>query len=293
VVNTILSQSNKETLTTLKRKYDELKLGKDSLLTLIDEAELSESVFNSNAIENSTLNLAETEKLLLNMEVSRNISIREVYEAKNLAIISEYVQKNGLKKDLSIDLILFLHHLLLGNISEDISGRFRQTGEYVRVASHIAPPPEEVIPMMKTLLLNYSSQIDTHIIERISHFHLDFETIHPFCDGNGRLGRVLINFQLTQMGFPKIIIRNKEKKTYFNAFDHYRSTDSIEKMTHLIFLCLAESFHKRITYLEGKKIMKLAHYSKTTTESFNTLLNKSKRQTIPAFREKGVWKIGV
>lgn len=292
-MNAILTEPNKEMLSTLKRSYDRLKLGKESLLSLIDEAELPESVFNSNAIENSTLNLPETEKLLLNLEVSRNISVREIYEAKNLATISEYIQKNVSQKTLSTELILLLHNLLLGNISEEIAGRFRTSGEYVRVASHIAPPPEQVSPMIERVLLNYTSQFDVHIIEKISHFHLDFETIHPFCDGNGRLGRILINFQLLQMGFPKIIIRNKEKKTYFEAFDHYRSTDSIQKMTQLLFHCLTESFHKRITYLEGKKIVKLSQYSKTHSESINTLLNKAKRQTIPAFREKGVWKIGI
>lgn len=292
-MQSIITQPEKESLTTLKRKYDALKLGKESLISLIDEAELAESVFNSNAIENSTLNLPETEKLLLNLEISRNISIREVYEAKNLATISEYIQKNVSEKNLSVELILLLHQLLLGNISEDIAGRFRESGEYVRVASHIAPAPEQVNPMIDTILLNYSSEFDIHIIERISHFHLDFETIHPFCDGNGRLGRILINFQLLKMGFPKIIIRNKEKKAYFAAFDHYRSTDSTKKMTHIILNCLTESFHKRIAYLEGKKIIKLSQYSKMGSDSINTLLNKAKRQTIPAFREKGVWKIGV
>ena len=62
----------------LKQKYDSLKKGKDSLLNILEEVELAESVYNSNAIENSTLTLGDTEKILLDLEVSKNYSLREV-----------------------------------------------------------------------------------------------------------------------------------------------------------------------------------------------------------------------
>ena len=74
----------------MREEYASLKSGKESLLDLINEAEVSESVYNSNAIENSTLTLNETEKILLEMELSRNVSIREVFEAKNLNQIISY-----------------------------------------------------------------------------------------------------------------------------------------------------------------------------------------------------------
>jgi len=80
----------KDRIRTLKREYDHLRIGKEALLKIIDEAEIAESVYNSNAIENSTLTLPETEKILLEMEVSHNISLREVFEAKNLARVIEY-----------------------------------------------------------------------------------------------------------------------------------------------------------------------------------------------------------
>ena len=78
----------------LKKEFDRLKQGKEALLALIDEAEIAESVYNSNAIENSTLTLKETEKIIMEMEISRNISLREVFEAKNLARIFSFIKND-------------------------------------------------------------------------------------------------------------------------------------------------------------------------------------------------------
>src|SRR3989344_2469260 len=91
---------------TLKKEYDRLKIGKLSLLKIIDEAEIPESVYNSNAIENSTLTLKETEKILLEMEISKNVSLREVFEAKNLARVMDYLRHKEKGIVLNTDLIL-------------------------------------------------------------------------------------------------------------------------------------------------------------------------------------------
>ena len=77
----------KERIKILRVEYNQLSTGKKSLLKMINEVELSESVFNSNAIENSTLTLKETEKILLDMDVPRNISVREIFEAKNHEVL--------------------------------------------------------------------------------------------------------------------------------------------------------------------------------------------------------------
>ena len=108
-----IARPYKQQLQALKKDYDQLRQGKDSLRQILDEAEIPESVYNSNAIENSTLTLKETEKILMQMELARDVDLREVYEAKNLARVIEYIRQKAQETDLTEELILFLHQMLL------------------------------------------------------------------------------------------------------------------------------------------------------------------------------------
>lgn len=287
-----ISNLKQKKILTLKREFDCLRQGRESLLTLLDEAEIPENVYNSNAIENSTLTLKETERILLELEVSRDISLREVLEAKNLARVISYKKNKAQNFQLDKELILLLHQMLIGGIDDQIAGRFRRAGEYVRVGTHIAPAPEKVEQMIAGLLFKYDNDHENHWLEKIASFHLGFETIHPFCDGNGRIGRVLINYQLLQLGFPRIIIRNKEKKEYYEAFSDWREKKNPKTMEKILFLAVQESLNKRISYLKGETIITLSDYAKEHGLSLSSLINAARRQSIPAFREKGVWKIG-
>ena len=287
----MINSKQEKYLKQLKKEYSTLSKGKESLLEIISEAELPESVYNSNAIENSTLSMAETEKILLELEVAREVSVREVFEAKNLARVFEYLEKKLSKLELNKELILFVHKMLISGINDDIAGRFRKQGEFVRVGTYIAPAPEQVRRMIRQTFIEYKNS-KTHTLNKVAKFHLDFEIIHPFIDGNGRIGRVLINFQLMKNNYPPIIIRDKEKPKYYKTFKNYREKSNIDSMVVIIYLALTESLHKRIAYLKSQEIVKLTKYADKNDTSKHSLLNKARRQTIPAFREKGVWKIG-
>lgn len=292
-----ISKIHRKKIGALKEEFDKLKVGKESLLDLLYEAELPEAVYNSNAIENSTLTIKETEQILMELEVAREVSLREVFEAKNLATVSEYVRSHVHDRKLNKELILFLHKILLSNISDEIAGRFRNKGEFVRVGTHIAPAPERVHNMLAGAFSEYNSAYADFFLEKISKFHLEFEKIHPLIDGNGRIGRIIINYQLLELGYPPIIIRDKEKREYYRGFKQYQAGDETERaqkqMQNVFAKALLESMHKRIAYLRGKKIILLSKYAEKTGENKSGLLNKAKRQTIAAFRERGVWKIGV
>ena len=287
----VIQQQIKDRLKELKDRYNSLRTGKEDLLKLIEEAEVAESVYNSNAIENSTLTLVETERILLELEVARQVSSREIFEAKNLARVSEYIREKAKAVDVNKEIILFLHKMLIIAIRDDIAGRFRAVGEYVRVGSHIAPAPELVENLLQKAIASYDNDHESYFVEKIAKFHLEFENIHPFNDGNGRIGRVLINWQLIRLGFSPIIIRNKEKSDYYDSFAFFRDKNNLKPMAKIIVLGLMESLHRRIAYLENAQIIKLSEFAKKHNKTASALANAARRQTIPAFREKGVWKI--
>lgn len=320
--------------------------GKEALLSLISESEISEQVYNSNAIENSTLSLDETEKILLQIDLDRYINERELFEAKNLARVVEYINSKASQERISIDIILLLHKMLISNIRDEIAGRFRNNDEWVGilsrnreataenlglaktsifyhqiahyspqkiknltssqsslatlsisrqnpVANHIAPNPKEVLGLIKSMLIEYHVRDDLPMVKRIAKFHLTFEHIHPFVDGNGRIGRVLNNYMLIRDNYVPINIRFVDRATYYQAFTEFDQKGSTKIMQRIIKRALCSSYHKHLAYMEDKKIIKLSEYAKTSKYSHSNLLNKANRQTIEAFMERGVWKIGV
>lgn len=280
------------TIQNLRERYYKVALKKEALLKLISESEVSEQVFNSNAIENSTLTLEETDKILLQIDLDRFISERELYETKNLARVVTYINTKAKEQELNLEMILLLHKMLLSNIRDDVSGRFRKDDEWVRVANHIAPNPNQVVELLEGMLIKYYSSVNQNIIKRLALMHLNFENIHPFVDGNGRIGRILNNYILIREGYVPINIKFIDRKQYYNAFQEFDSKGKTIIMEEIIGKALTNSYHKRLAYLEEKKIVKLAEHTKTANTSHSNLINKAKRQTIEAFMEKGVWMIG-
>ena len=281
-------------LETLKGEYARLRRGKESLLRMIEETELPESVYNSNAIENSMLSLDDTEKILLHQEIPGHRSKREVFEAENLAAVTTYLtQKAAKQTPLTEALLCLVHGTLLRNIHDDCAGSYRKKGEHVRVGTHIAPAPEEISSLMQSLMHAFD-QPDTHILTRIVHFHLEFERVHPFLDGNGRTGRAFLNFQLQSSGYPPVIVPNKGKHSdYYPCFVDYEYDGSTKPFERLLAALLKESFHKRIAYLRGDDIVTLSAIRKECPHhSPQSLATLAKKQSLPAFRERGRWKVG-
>lgn len=279
-------------LVDARQEFEKLRPGKAELLRLLDESEVSEAVYNSNAIENSTLTLEETERILLAVEVSRHMDLREVHEAQNLARVTEYIRNNHVAP-LDLDRIRLLHRMLLGNISEDIAGRFRGSGEYVRVGTHVAPAPEHIEGLLQSMLVTFAAAVLDDPVRRVARLHLEFERIHPFNDGNGRIGRVLINDVLYRLGFPPIIVRNKGKERYYAMLRRYDASGDTSPFEANLVLLMLESLHRRIAYLRGADVRRATEVARLRAISSNVFLNHARRQVIPAFRERGVWKVPV
>ena len=281
------------TISKLRERYYAAASGKEALLKMISEAEIPEQVYNSNAIENSTLTLEETEKILLQIDLDRFVSERELFEAKNLARIVSYIDKKAKEQELTPDVMLFLHKMLIANIRDDIAGRFRAGEERVRVGSHIAPHAPEIAGRIEKMLSEYNAASHEHIVKRIARVHLAFEFTHPFIDGNGRIGRAINNYLLIREGYVPINIKFIDRARYYAAFKEFEGKNQTGIMEEIVGKALTNSYHKRLAYLEHKTIVSLAEYAKKSRLSHPNLLNKAKRQTVEAFMEKGVWKIGM
>lgn len=278
---------------SLRDRYYRALPGKEALVKLIAEVEIPEHVYNSNAIENSTLTLEETEKILLQIDLDRFVSEREIFEAKNLARVVAYTETKAKGAEVSLDLMLLLHKMLIANIREDIAGRFRQGDEWVRVGAHIGADPKDVRRLLTDMLTEYHASANEHIVKRVARLHLTFESIHPFCDGNGRIGRALNNYCFVREGYVPINIAFVNRSRYYDAFKEFEDSSKTAVMEEIVGRALTASYHKRLAYLEGKRIVTLAQHAKATKQSHPNLINKAHRQTIEAFLEKGVWKMGV
>ncbi len=287
----MINQVTKDKIANLAEQYRKLASKNPSAIAKFSLAELPEMVYNSNAIENSTLTLEDTEDILIHNQIRTDHEIREIYEAKNLAKAITYLDDNK-NQPLSIELILNLHKILLTDINDNFAGRFRSGNEWVRVGTHIGANPKFVDGLMYELVEKYNQKSDSHFLEKIAFFHAEFENFHPFCDGNGRIGRLLTNYQLKLLGLPPIIIMNKSKTSeYYPALDTYSKTNRYDDLTELFANLLVEALYRRITKLTAKKIIPLSDWTKTNNFSLQSASNKASRGTIPAFRSRDHWMI--
>jgi len=162
----------------------------------------------------------------------------------------------------------------------------------VRVGAYIAADPKDVERLIAEMITNYLAYAREHVVKRIARLHLTFEHIHPFVDGNGRIGRVLNNYALIRLGYVPLNIAFVNRSAYYDAFKAFDKDRDTSLMEEIVARALTNSYHKRLAYMEEKKIITLREYATQTGISHANLINKAKRQTIEAFLEKGVWKIG-
>lgn len=278
--------------------YRELAARHPEALEQIALAEAAEAVQQSNAIENSTLTLDDTERILDGRLPSGRHDLREVYEARNLAAVTSDLMTTA--EPLTTGLILRWHGVLLSGIRDDAAGRFRRAGEWVRVGGHVGANPEFVSGLVSEALARYaadapSSEEDraaSSFLDAVARFHCEFEVIHPFADGNGRIGRVLTNKQLHDLGLPPVIVRARNREAdYYALLAQYAKTDAHDGMTRLLALLLQESLHKRIALVASRRVIPLADWARAAGVRGAVAANKAKRQTIPAFRLRDRWTI--
>ena len=190
-----------------------------------------EYTYNSNAIEGNTLTLRETDLVLRGLTIDKK-PLKEHMEAVGHKEAFEYVRelvKNNIP--ISENVIKQIHYLVLADKKED-RGIYRRVPVRIMGAQHEPVQPYLIQPKMEELLVDFSES-NEHIITKLALFHIKFEGIHPFIDGNGRTGRLLVNLELMKAGYPPIDIKFTDRLSYYTAFDEYYANNNLSVMENL------------------------------------------------------------
>ena len=210
-----------------------------------------EFTYNSNAIEGKTLTLKETAKALEGMTIDKK-PLKDHLEAVGHRDAFLYVQDIAkMDMPLSESLIKNIHALVLMNRPED-KGVYRRIPVKIMGANTEPVQPYLIEAKMTELLATDNERKGVlHDIERIARFHLEFEGIHPFIDGNGRTGRLLMNLELIKCGYPPINVKFADRKRYYDAFDAYYKDGNPNKMIDMVAEYVNERLGEYLAVLEN------------------------------------------
>ena len=234
-------KSKKSLLEMIDKKKAELDTKRpltEGEVERLTEQFVIEYTYNSNAIEGNTLTLRETDLVLRGLTIDKKplkdhmevIGHKEAFD-----FVSQLVKDNAI---LTESIIKQIHYLVLADKKED-RGIYRRVPVLIMGAKHEPVQPYLILPKMEQLLLDYQNSTE-HIATKMARFHIEFEAIHPFIDGNGRCGRLLVNLELMKSGFPPIDIKFTDRISYYNAFDEYHSKDNLKPMETLFAKYLVE-----------------------------------------------------
>lgn len=227
-------KSNESLLTLIdkkKKKLDNRRPLTEGEIKRLNEEFTVEYTYNSNAIEGNTLTLRETDLVLRGLTIDRK-PLKDHMEAvghkEAFEFVSELVKQN---EPLSERIIKQIHFLVLvGN--KDDRGVYRKVPVRIMGAKHEPVQPYMIEPKMEELLKKLMEGKE-HIITKLARFHIEFEGIHPFIDGNGRTGRLLVNLELMKAGYPPIDIKFTDRMEYYKAFDEYHEKNNLSAMEKL------------------------------------------------------------
>ena len=227
-------KSKESLIPIIEKKLEILKKRRpltEGELERLNEEFIVEFTYNSNAIEGNTLTLRETDMVLRGLTIDQK-SFKEHMEVIGHKEAFDYVRllvsENA---PISEKIIKDIHYFVLADKKDD-RGVYRRVPVRIMGAAHEPVQPYLIIPKMEELLERYKSS-EEDIVTKMARFHIEFEGIHPFIDGNGRTGRLLVNLELMKAGFPPIDIKFTDRLKYYQAFDEYYVKDNISAMADM------------------------------------------------------------
>lgn len=261
--NTYLKKGLNKMVEIFKEFLNKERPLNDGILRKLQNNLRTEFIYNSNAIEGNTLTLRETDIILQFGITVKGKSLKEHNEVKGQEYALDFLNE-VLKKEepLSIRLIREFHALIL-NDDKDNRGRFKQENNTILGAKFQTTPFYQVEEKLQELIDNFNES-DKNLIEKVAKFHNDFEMVHPFNDGNGRTGRLLMNLELMKNGYPITIIKNEDRDDYYQALE----IASIDKN----YIPLTEFIKRSV---ENTFWIYYKHFNEETKEKFENYLKKN------------------
>jgi Fic family protein len=236
----------------LKNRLKSLRPLNQTELKRLREAFMIENTYDSNAIEGNSLTLRETALILQEGITVAGKHIREHLEAIGHKNAFEYmIELADADSVLTERIIRELHSLVLMNDVKN-RGAYRSIDVAIMGAAHTPPPHYLVSEQMEQLMYAYDElKRGRHIIEAVAEFHLRFENIHPFIDGNGRTGRLVLNLELIKAGFLPVNIKFTDRNKYYDCFDDYSNGHTPNALIDLVSDYETAELLKYISMLEG------------------------------------------
>lgn len=241
-----------------KAKLDRQRPLPPNTVSSLREKLMLEWTYHSNAIEGNTLTLRETKVVLEGITVGGK-SLREHLEATNHRDAIVYVEDIVARQEgLSEWQIKNIHSLIMKGIDQDEAGRYRRENVVISGASTTPPDFLHIDREMQQLIQWHERSARVHVIERAAELHARFVKIHPFVDGNGRTGRLLMNFELMKEGYPPTVIRKEDRLAYYDALDDACLTGDHGPVTGLVADAVLRSLEMYLELLPQKKVGPLA-----------------------------------
>lgn len=244
------------TIQKVHELYERLKrcrpLNQGELKRLREEFEVN-NTFHSNAIEGSTLTLRETALILQEGITIAEKPVKEHLEAIGHRDAFEYiVELTNSRTELTERVIKEVHSLVLMADREN-RGVYRRVPVYIMGSEHTPPQPYLVPKRMEELIEQYQEKKATlDIIEAAAWLHLEFESTHPFIDGNGRTGRLLLNFELMKTGLLPVNIKYTDRIKYYDCFSAYHNEGKTEALVELIAEYEMQELERYIQMITGE-----------------------------------------
>jgi Fic family protein len=288
MLNLILQRIEKK-----KKKIDKLRPFPQVILNHLKEFIAIEWTYNSNAIEGNSLTLRETQLVLQQGITIKGKSLREHFEAKNHEKAINYLE-NIVKTSCQLTEtdVLDIHALVLDGIEEDFKRRYRN-GQVRILGANFVPPNAFKVSVLMKELINWTNENPEKIdlVSLVSRVHHKFVWIHPFFDGNGRTGRLIMNLLLMKHGYPPAVILKNDRQKYYEALNQAN-----KKKYNKLILVIAQAIERSLDiYLNAIKqesdeaYVLLSELAKKYSYSQEYLSLLARQGKIDAFKQNRNW----